>query len=144
MPRAPKKKSQARKRRAPVRSPAGQALVTKMKSRPDFSLICWHPAIASAASSVGLSVSTGKLVTRDGSRTTSRSPANPHPANTDLSEYQSRTDQQVTTNGFPGDFVDLAWGMWLGRGTSRTFRRGADAIVLAAAGIPTTGCGFSD
>ena len=41
------------------------------------------------------------------------------------------------TNGFPADFVDLTWGQWLGRGTNRAFRRGADAIVLVTAELPS-------
>ncbi|MDA8049065.1 MAG: hypothetical protein M0002_03505 [Rhodospirillales bacterium] len=44
-----------------------------------------------------------------------------------------KSDQQVTSRGFPSDFVDLAWGQWLGRGTSRVFPKGRDAIVLATA-----------
>jgi hypothetical protein len=41
-----------------------------------------------------------------------------------------KSDQQVNTHGFPSDFVDLAWGQWLGRGTGRDFQKGSDAIVL--------------
>src|SRR5690348_16431404 len=49
-----------------------------------------------------------------------------------------KSDQQVTTKGFPSDFVDLAWGQWLGRGTSRVFQKGRDAIVLATAELPSS------
>jgi hypothetical protein len=48
-----------------------------------------------------------------------------------------KSDQQVNTRGFPSDFVDLAWGQWLGRGTSRVFQRGRDAIVLVTAELPS-------
>jgi hypothetical protein len=48
-----------------------------------------------------------------------------------------KSDQQLSARGFPPDFVDLAWGQWLGRGTSRVFQRGNDAIVLVTAEIPS-------
>jgi hypothetical protein len=48
-----------------------------------------------------------------------------------------KSDQQVSPRGFLPDFVDLAWGQWLGRGTSRVFRRGNDAIVLVTAELPS-------
>jgi hypothetical protein len=47
-----------------------------------------------------------------------------------------KSDQQVNTRGFPSDFVDLAWGQWLGRGTGRVFQKGRDAIVLVTAELP--------
>jgi len=47
-----------------------------------------------------------------------------------------KSDQQVNTHGFPSDFVDLAWGQWLGCGTARVFQRGRDAIVLVTAELP--------
>ncbi len=47
-----------------------------------------------------------------------------------------KSNQQVSTRGFPQDFVDLAWGQWLGCGTSRVFQRGHDAIVLVTAELP--------
>ena len=49
-----------------------------------------------------------------------------------------KSDQQLSTHGFPSDFVDLAWGQWLGRGTNRVFQRGNDAIALVTAEIPNT------
>jgi len=48
-----------------------------------------------------------------------------------------KSDQQVNTHGFPSDFVDLAWGQWLGRGTGRVFQRGRDAIILVTAELPS-------
>lgn len=48
-----------------------------------------------------------------------------------------KSNQQVSAQGFPSDFVDLAWGQWLGRGTGRAFQREWDAIVLVAAEIPS-------
>jgi len=47
-----------------------------------------------------------------------------------------KSNQQVSARGFPLDFVDLAWGQWLGSGTSRVFQRGHDAIVLVTAELP--------
>jgi hypothetical protein len=47
-----------------------------------------------------------------------------------------KSDQQLSTRGFPPDFVDLAWGQWLGRGTSRVFQRGNDGIVVVTAELP--------
>jgi hypothetical protein len=47
-----------------------------------------------------------------------------------------KSDQQVSSRGFPQDFVDLAWGQWLGCGTSRVFQRGHDTIVLVTAELP--------
>jgi hypothetical protein len=47
-----------------------------------------------------------------------------------------KSNQQLTANGFPSDFVDIAWGQWLGRGTSRVFKRGSDAIVLVTSELP--------
>jgi hypothetical protein len=47
-----------------------------------------------------------------------------------------KSNQQVSTRGFPQDFVDLAWGQWLGSGTSRVFQRGHDAIVLVTPELP--------
>ena len=44
-----------------------------------------------------------------------------------------KSDEQVTTSGFPLDFVDVAWAQRVGRGTSRTFQPGVDAIVLICA-----------
>jgi hypothetical protein len=48
-----------------------------------------------------------------------------------------KSDQQLSTRGFPSDFVDLAWGQWLGRGTGRNFQKGYDAIVLVTAQLPS-------
>ncbi len=48
-----------------------------------------------------------------------------------------KSNQQVSTRGFPRDFVDLAWGQWLGQGTGRVFQRGHDAIVLVTAELPS-------
>jgi hypothetical protein len=48
-----------------------------------------------------------------------------------------KSDQQVNTRGFPSDFVDLAWGQWLGRGTGRAFQKGCDAIILVTAELPS-------
>jgi hypothetical protein len=47
-----------------------------------------------------------------------------------------KTDKPVSTRGFRHDFVDLAWGHWLGRGTSRVFQREHDAIVLVTDELP--------
>jgi hypothetical protein len=47
-----------------------------------------------------------------------------------------KSNKQVSLQGFPQDFVDLAWGQWLGRGRSRVFQRGHDAIVLVTAELP--------
>jgi hypothetical protein len=47
-----------------------------------------------------------------------------------------KSNEQVTTHGFPKDFVDLAWGQWLGASTTRAFRKGIDAIALVPAEIP--------
>jgi hypothetical protein len=49
-----------------------------------------------------------------------------------------KSDQQVNTHGFPSDFVDLAWGQWLGQGTGRVFQKGRDAIVLVTAELPSS------
>ena len=46
-----------------------------------------------------------------------------------------KSSQQITAQGFPADFVDIAWGQWIGVGVSRTFRRGSDAITLVAADV---------
>jgi hypothetical protein len=59
----------------------------------------------------------------------------------DLNEQRSvgisvKSNQQLTARGFPSDFVDIAWGQWLGRGSSRVFKRGTDAIVLVTAELP--------
>jgi hypothetical protein len=48
-----------------------------------------------------------------------------------------KSDQQVNTHGFPSDFVDLAWGQWLGRGTGRAFQKGCDTIILVTAQLPS-------
>jgi hypothetical protein len=40
-----------------------------------------------------------------------------------------KSDQQVNTHGFASDFVELAWGQWLGHGTGRAFEKGCDAII---------------
>lgn len=58
-------------------------------------------------------------------------------------EYRSvgisiKSDQQVSARGFPSDFVDLVWGQWLGRGTSRAFQKGRDAVVLVTAPLPSS------
>lgn len=48
----------------------------------------------------------------------------------------TKSNQQVNAAGFPANFVDSAWGQWLGRGTSRAFQRGSDAIALVTAELP--------
>jgi hypothetical protein len=48
-----------------------------------------------------------------------------------------KSNQQMTARGFPPDFVDLAWGQWLGRGTARLFQGGSDAITLVVAELPS-------
>jgi SpoVK/Ycf46/Vps4 family AAA+-type ATPase len=52
-----------------------------------------------------------------------------------------KSDQQVTTTGFPADFVDLAWRQWRGIGTNRVFRPGVDAIALITAELPNAARG---
>lgn len=47
-----------------------------------------------------------------------------------------KSDQQLSTGGFPSDFVDLAWGQWLEHGTARLFQRGRDGIILVTAELP--------
>ena len=49
--------------------------------------------------------------------------------------FSMKSNKQVTTNGFPDDFVDLAWGQWLGARTTDKFHRGKDAISLVTATI---------
>ena len=44
-----------------------------------------------------------------------------------------KSDEQVTSAGFPADFVDIAWRQYLGRGTNRVFRPGVDAIAMITA-----------
>jgi hypothetical protein len=46
-----------------------------------------------------------------------------------------KSDQQLSMRGFPSDFVDLAWGQWLGHGTARLFQRGRDGITLVTASL---------
>jgi hypothetical protein len=48
-----------------------------------------------------------------------------------------KSDQQVNSRGFPPDFVDVAWGQWLGRDTSRVFQKGRDAIALVTGELPS-------
>jgi hypothetical protein len=48
-----------------------------------------------------------------------------------------KSNQQLSARGFPSDFVDLAWGQWLGRGTARVFQRGRDAITVVVAELPS-------
>ena len=48
-----------------------------------------------------------------------------------------KSDQQISTHGFPSDFVDLAWAQWLSRGTGRVFQRERDAIILVTAELPS-------
>ena len=136
MARAPKKKSQARKRRAPVRLTGGSGARHENEVAARFLLDM-------LASSNRLGIEFGRIVRIDWQARDLGWFADdlaltcePAPGENRSIGISVKSDQEVTTVGFPGDFVDLAWGMWLGRGTSRTFRRGADAIVLAAAGIP--------
>jgi hypothetical protein len=42
-----------------------------------------------------------------------------------------KTHEQLSSSGFSPDFTRPAWMQWLGLETSRVFRRGIDAIVLA-------------
>jgi alpha-D-ribose 1-methylphosphonate 5-triphosphate synthase subunit PhnL len=136
MPRAPKKKSQARTRRAPVRLTGGSGHRQDNEVAARFLLDM-------LASSNRLGIEFGRIVRIDWQARDVgwlvddlALTCEPAPGENRFVGISVKSDQQVTTSGFPEDFVDLAWGMWLGRGTSRTFRRGVDAIVLAAAGIP--------
>ena len=52
-----------------------------------------------------------------------------------LAGISIKSDQQVSSVGFPADFVDIAWAQWLGHSTNRTFRPGIDAIVLVTADL---------
>ena len=72
---------------------------------------------------------------RNGLPTIWRSPASPSHERRSVG-ISIKSDQQVNTHGFPQDFVDLAWGQWLGRGTARVFQRGRDAIVLGYGRTP--------
>lgn len=46
-----------------------------------------------------------------------------------------KSNKQITSGGFPDDFVDLAWGQWLGARTTGSFHEGKDAIALVTAKI---------
>ena len=41
-----------------------------------------------------------------------------------------KSGQKVTIHGFPADFVTTAWSQWFGDGTTRTFAKTADVVVL--------------
>ncbi len=42
-----------------------------------------------------------------------------------------KSGQSVSTNGYPNDFVELAWQQWKQNGTTREFHKSTDVIVLA-------------
>jgi len=46
-----------------------------------------------------------------------------------------KSNKQITSQGFPDDFVDLAWGQWIGARTAGTFNKGKDAVALVTANI---------
>jgi hypothetical protein len=135
-PRAPKTGAQARKQRAPVRLTGGSGARQENEIAARFLLDM-------LSSSNRLGSEFGRVARVDWQATDMGWLMDDLAVTCEQAGNENRfvgisikSDQQVNTNGFPADFVDLAWGMWLGRGTNRTFRRGADAIVLAAAGIP--------
>lgn len=49
--------------------------------------------------------------------------------------FSYKSNRQLTQNGFPSDFVDLAWGQWLGVDGGRRLVRKSDAITLVTASI---------
>ena len=53
-----------------------------------------------------------------------------HPEGDRAAGISIKSHQQVTRNGFPAEFVEIAWRQWLGAGTERKIREGHDAVVL--------------
>jgi hypothetical protein len=47
-----------------------------------------------------------------------------------------KSHQQLGRNGFHRDFTTIAWQQWLNQNTTRRFRHGADAVVLATGDLP--------
>lgn len=46
-----------------------------------------------------------------------------------------KSNEQVNSVGFNREFIHYAWSQWFGRGTSRVFRRGNDAVGLVTGDI---------
>jgi hypothetical protein len=46
-----------------------------------------------------------------------------------------KSDRQVTSSGFPPDFVGIAWAQWFGVKTGRVLRGSDDAIALMVGGL---------
>ena len=53
-----------------------------------------------------------------------------HPEGDRCAGISIKSDQQVTRNGFPAEFVEIAWRQWLAAGTERKLHEGRDAVVL--------------
>src|ERR1700677_1499925 len=116
MPRAPRAKSQARTRRAPVRLTGNEGARFENQIAARFLL-----DILTAANSLGSHF--GRVVRIDWQARDLGWLADDLVISCLVSPDQERSagisiksNQQVNSNGFPADFVDLAWGLWLGQG----------------------------
>ena len=136
MPRAPRAPSQPRKRRAPVRLTGGSGPRFENQIAARFLL-----DLLTGANSLGTDF--GRVIRIDWQAREEGWLAEDLAINCRVAPDKERStgisiksDQQVNSNGFPADFVDIAWGQWLGRGTSRTFRKAIDAVVLLTDALP--------